>query len=53
MIKSYFITGLRSMIKQRGYTFIKVAGLALGLAASLVIYLLSPKARPSPSATEP
>jgi len=39
MIKSYFITGLRNMIKQRGYTFIKVAGLALGLAASLVIYL--------------
>ena len=39
MFKSYFITGLRNLFKQRGYAFIKVAGLALGLAASIIIFL--------------
>jgi putative ABC transport system permease protein len=39
MFKSYFTTGLRNLLKQRAYSFIKIAGLALGLAASLVIYL--------------
>lgn len=39
MFKSYFITGLRNLIKQRGYTIIKVSGLALGLAASIVVFL--------------
>lgn len=39
MFKSYFITGLRNLIKQRAYTLIKVSGLALGLAASIVVFL--------------
>ncbi len=39
MIRSYFIIALRSLLKQKGYSFIKVAGLALGLAASMIIYL--------------
>jgi putative ABC transport system permease protein len=39
MLKSYFIAGLRNLNKQGGYSFIKIAGLALGLAASFVIYL--------------
>ena len=39
MLKSYFITGLRSLLKQRGYSFIKIFGLAIGLAASMMIYL--------------
>jgi putative ABC transport system permease protein len=39
MLKSYFIIGLRNLLKQKGYSFIKIAGLAFGLAASIVIYL--------------
>lgn len=39
MIKSYFIVGLRNLLKQKGYSAIKIVGLAFGLAASLVIYL--------------
>lgn len=39
MLKSYFITGMRNLLKQRGYSLIKIAGLAFGLAASMVIYL--------------
>ncbi len=39
MIRSYFITGLRNLLKQRGYSIAKIIGLAIGLAASMVIYL--------------
>src|SRR3954466_12272572 len=39
MLKSYFIIGLRNLLKQKGYSFIKLAGLAFGLAASMIIYL--------------
>jgi putative ABC transport system permease protein len=39
MLKSYFVIGLRNLLKQKGYSFIKIAGLAFGLAASMVIYL--------------
>ncbi|HEX5168327.1 MAG TPA: ABC transporter permease [Cyclobacteriaceae bacterium] len=39
MFKSYFITGVRNLIKQRGYTLIKIAGLALGLAACIIVFL--------------
>lgn len=39
MLQSYFIIGLRNLLKQKGFSLIKIAGLALGLAASLVIYL--------------
>jgi putative ABC transport system permease protein len=39
MFKSYFIIGLRNLLKQKGYSFIKIAGLAFGLAASMIIYL--------------
>src|SRR3954469_18165389 len=39
MLKSYFIIGLRNLLKQKGYSFIKIAGLAFGLAASMIIYL--------------
>ncbi|WP_333821460.1 ABC transporter permease [Ohtaekwangia sp.] len=39
MFKSYFITGLRNLLKQKGYSLIKIIGLALGLSASLIIYL--------------
>jgi putative ABC transport system permease protein len=39
MLKSYFIIGLRNLLKQKGYSIIKIAGLAFGLAASMIIYL--------------
>jgi putative ABC transport system permease protein len=39
MLKSYIVIGIRNLLKQKGYSVIKIAGLALGLAASLVIYL--------------
>lgn len=39
MFKSYFTTGLRNLLKQKGYSIIKVTGLAFGLAASMMIYL--------------
>ncbi|WP_331968552.1 ABC transporter permease, partial [Ohtaekwangia sp.] len=39
MFRSYFITGLRNLLKQKGYSLIKIIGLALGLSASLIIYL--------------
>ena len=39
MLKSYFIIGLRNLLKQKGYSIIKIAGLAFGLAATMIIYL--------------
>ncbi len=39
MLRSYLITGLRNLLKQRGYSIAKIIGLAIGLAASMVIYL--------------
>ncbi|HMJ69417.1 MAG TPA: ABC transporter permease [Cyclobacteriaceae bacterium] len=39
MLKSYFIIALRNHLKQRFYTVINVGGLAVGVAACLVISL--------------
>src|SRR5579871_3440307 len=39
MFKNYFTTGLRNLLKQKGYSILNIAGLAFGLAASLVIFL--------------
>lgn len=39
MIKNYFTIALRNLAKHRFYTFINVAGLAIGIAACLVIVL--------------
>ena len=39
MLKSYFITGIRSLLSQKVYSFIKIIGLSFGLAASIMIYL--------------
>jgi len=39
MLKSYFIIAFRNLVKEKGYSFIKIAGLAFGLAASMIIYL--------------
>jgi putative ABC transport system permease protein len=39
MLKNFFLIGLRNLLKQKGYSIIKVAGLAMGLATSIIIYL--------------
>lgn len=39
MFRNYFIIGLRNLLKQKAYSFIKIAGLAFGLAASVIIFL--------------
>ena len=39
MLRNYFVIGLRNLLKQKGYSIIKIAGLAFGLAASMIIYL--------------
>jgi len=39
MLRNYLTVALRSLSKQKGYTFINVAGLALGLASCLFILI--------------
>ncbi|HZY78843.1 MAG TPA: ABC transporter permease, partial [Cyclobacteriaceae bacterium] len=39
MLRSYFITSVRNLLRQKGYSLLKIVGLSLGLAASLIIYL--------------
>ena len=39
MIKNYFITALRIMLRQKAYSFLNIAGLSIGIAASLIIIL--------------
>lgn len=39
MLKSFFTIGFRNLLKQKGYSGIKIAGLALGLAACMIIFL--------------
>jgi len=39
MIKSYFTIGWRSLTRQRMYSFIKIGGFALGIAACMLITL--------------
>lgn len=39
MIKNYFKTTLRNLIKHKGYSFINISGLAVGIACCLLIIL--------------
>ncbi len=39
MIKNYFKIAVRSLIKQKGYSFINIAGLATGMAVAILIGL--------------
>ena len=39
MWRNYLITGLRSLVRSRTYAFINIAGLAIGLAACLIVLL--------------
>src|SRR6202007_1308547 len=40
MIKNYFKTAWRSLLRNRSYTAINIAGLAIGIAACLLIFLI-------------
>lgn len=39
MLKSYLLVAVRNLLNQKAYSIIKIAGLAFGLATSIVIYL--------------
>jgi len=39
MIKSFFKTMWRSLVKNRGYSFLNIGGLALGIACASLIFL--------------
>jgi len=39
MLKSYFKVGLRNLLKNKGYSFINITGLATGLAVAMLIGL--------------
>ncbi|TDE08284.1 ABC transporter permease [Dyadobacter psychrotolerans] len=40
MLKSYFKIGARNLLKNKGYSAINIFGLAIGVSACIVIYLL-------------
>src|SRR5258706_1561918 len=40
MIKNYFKTAFRSLVRNRNYTIINIAGLAAGIAVCLVIFII-------------
>ena len=39
MIRNYFKIAFRSLAKSKGYSFINIAGLAAGMACSIVLFL--------------
>src|SRR4051812_22089092 len=39
MLKSYFTIGWRNLVKTKGYSFINIGGLALGMSVALIIGL--------------
>ena len=40
MLKNYFKTALRSLIRNRNYTIINIAGLAVGIAVCMMIFII-------------
>lgn len=40
MFKNYFKTAYRNLIRNRNYTFINIAGLAVGMAVCLIIFIV-------------
>ncbi len=40
MIKNYFKTAIRNLLKRKGYTALNIAGLAIGIAACLLLFLV-------------
>jgi putative ABC transport system permease protein len=39
MLRNYFKIALRSLLKNKGYSFINIGGLAIGLASAILIFL--------------
>ena len=39
MLKNYFLTTLRNMLRQKIYTVINITGLAIGLAACMILFI--------------
>ena len=39
MVKTYFKTALRNILKNRGYSFLNIIGLAIGIASASLIFL--------------
>src|SRR4051812_9534779 len=37
MIKNYLLTTIRSILRRKGFSFLNIVGLSIGLAASLLI----------------
>jgi len=40
MFKNYFKTSLRNLLRNKGYTFINIAGLAIGIAVCMLIFII-------------
>ncbi|MFT2010831.1 ABC transporter permease [Pontibacter sp. 13R65] len=40
MLKTYFLTALRSLLRNQSYTFLNILGLALGITCSILIFLV-------------
>ena len=40
MLKNYFKTAFRNLVRNKGYAFINITGLAVGIAACLLIFLV-------------
>jgi putative ABC transport system permease protein len=39
MLKNYFVTAIRNLLKYKGYALINMIGLAIGIASSILIFL--------------
>ena len=39
MLRHYLLTGIRNLLRHKGYTLLNIFGLAIGLATSLFILL--------------
>jgi predicted permease len=39
MFKNYFVTSIRNLIRQKGFSLINISGLAIGMAISILIFL--------------
>ena len=40
MLKNYLKTAFRNLVRHKGYAFINITGLAVGIAACLLIFLV-------------
>ncbi|QCR22439.1 ABC transporter permease [Pontibacter sp. SGAir0037] len=40
MIRSYFLTALRSLVRNKSYSFLNIVGLALGITCSILLFLV-------------